>query len=149
FIGISLGLIGGGGSFLTGPVLVYPCSLDAVLAMPYSRLMVGAMSDVGALFSFKKRSVRLKNAIVFGIPSLAALLLTREYILPAIPQHVLTIGSYTVNKNILLMLLFAVLMSVASYSMIKKDRQKNEEALQNQSLHYLQILLQGIFIGVI
>jgi Predicted permeases len=149
FIGISLGLIGGGGSILTVPVLVYLFSLDAVLATAYSLFIVGATSVVGSLSYFKKGLVNIKTAIVFGIPSIAAIFLTREYILPAIPQHVFTIGSYTVTKNILLMLLFAVLMIVASYSMIKKDRQKNEEALQNQSLHYLQILLQGIFIGVI
>jgi len=149
FIGISLGLIGGGGSILTVPVLVYLFSLDAVLATAYSLFIVGATSVVGSLSYFKKGLVNIKTAIVFGIPSIAAIFLTREYILPAIPQHVFTIGSYTVTKNILLMLLFAVLMIVASYSMIKKDRQRNEEALQNQSLHYLQILLQGIFIGVI
>lgn len=149
FIGISLGLIGGGGSILTVPVLVYLFSLDAVLATAYSLFIVGATSVVGSLSYFKKGLVNIKTAIIFGIPSIAAIFLTREYILPAIPQHVFTIGSYTVTKNILLMLLFAVLMIVASYSMIKKDRQKNEEALQNQSLHYLQILLQGIFIGVI
>ncbi|SEH63228.1 hypothetical protein SAMN02927937_00579 [Paenimyroides aquimaris] len=149
FIGISLGLIGGGGSILTVPVLVYLFSLDAVLATAYSLFIVGSTSVVGSFSYFKKGLVNIKTAIVFGIPSIAAIFLTREYLLPAIPQDVFTIGSYTVTKNMLLMLLFAVLMIVTSYSMIKKERQKNEEALQKQPLNYLQILLQGIFIGVI
>src|SRR5690606_32611730 len=149
FIGISLGLIGGGGSILSVPVLVYRFCLDAVLATASSLFIVGSTSVVGSFSYFTKGLVNIKTAIVFGIPSIAAIFLTREYLLPAIPQDVFTIGSYTVTKNMLLMLLFAVLMIVTSYSMIKKERQKNEEALQKQPLNYLQILLQGIFIGVI
>jgi len=149
FIGISLGLIGGGGSILTVPVLVYLFKLDAALATAYSLFIVGSTSVVGSLSYFKKRLVNIKTAIVFGIPSMAAIFLTREYIFPAIPQNVFSVGSYIITKNILVMLLFAVLMIAASYSMIKKDEQENDEALQKQSFNYLQILMQGIFIGVI
>ncbi len=149
FIGISLGLIGGGGSILTVPVLVYLFSLDAVLATAYSLFIVGSTSVVGSFSYFKKGLVNIKTAIVFGIPSIAAIFLTREYLLPAIPQNVFTIGSYTVTKNMLLMLLFAILMIAASYSMIKKHGQTNNEALQKQQFNYFQIFLQGIFIGVV
>ncbi|MET6999894.1 sulfite exporter TauE/SafE family protein [Chitinophaga defluvii] len=150
FIGISLGLIGGGGSILTVPVLVYLFNLDAVLATAYSLFIVGSTSIVGSFSYFKKGLVSIKTAIVFGIPSIAAIFLTREYILTAIPQDVFTVGSYTITKDILLMLLFAALMIAASYSMIKKDNGgTNDEALQKPSFDYLQILLQGIFIGVI
>lgn len=149
FIGISLGLIGGGGSILTVPVLVYLFSLDAVLATAYSLFIVGSTSVVGSLSYFKKGLVNIKTAIVFGIPSIAAIFLTREYLLPAIPQDVFTIGSYTITKNMLLMLLFAILMIAASYSMIRKDGQANDGATQKQQFNYFQILLQGIFIGVV
>ena len=104
FIGIALGLIGGGGSILTVPVLVYLFSLDAVLATAYSLFIVGATSVVGSFSYFKKGLVNIKTAIVFGIPSIAAIFLTREYLLPAIPQEIFTIGSYTITKNIFLML---------------------------------------------
>jgi len=149
FIGISLGLIGGGGSILTVPVLVYLFSLDAVLATAYSLFIVGSTSVVGSFSYFKKGLVNIKTAIVFGIPSIAAIFLTREYLLPAIPQDVFTIGSYTITKNMLLMLLFAILMIAASYSMIRKDGQANDGATQKQQFNYFQILLQGIFIGVV
>ncbi|MDX3913891.1 MAG: sulfite exporter TauE/SafE family protein [Pseudosphingobacterium sp.] len=149
FIGISLGLIGGGGSILTVPVLVYLFSLDTVLATAYSLFIVGSTSVVGSFSYFKKGLVNIKTAIVFGIPSIAAIFLTRQYLLPAIPQHVFTIRSFTVTKNMLLMLLFAILMIAASYSMIKKDGQANDETLQKQPFNYFQIFLQGIFIGVI
>ncbi len=149
FIGISLGLIGGGGSILTVPVLVYLFSLDAVLATVYSLFIVGSTSVVGSLSYFKKGLVNIKTAIVFGIPSIAAIFLTREYLLPAIPQTAFIIGGFTVTKSMLLMLLFAILMVAASYSMIRKSGQVNDEALQKQEFNYFQILLQGIFIGVI
>lgn len=149
FIGISLGLIGGGGSILTVPVLVYLFSLDAVLATAYSLFIVGSTSVVGSFSYFKKGLVSIKTALVFGIPSIVSIFLTREYVLPAIPQEVFTIGNYTITKNMLLMLLFAILMIAASYSMIKKIRKEDDEALQKQQFNYLQILLQGIFIGVI
>lgn len=149
FIGIALGLIGGGGSILTVPVLVYLFSLDAVLATAYSLFIVGATSVVGSFSYFKKGLVNIKTAIVFGIPSIAAIFLTREYLLPAIPQEIFTIGSYTITKNIFLMLLFAVLMVAASYSMIKEEKQTNDEALQNRQFNYWEILFQGIMVGAI
>ncbi|AEA44988.1 sulfite exporter TauE/SafE family protein [Fluviicola taffensis] len=149
FIGISLGLIGGGGSILTVPVLVYLFGLDTILATAYSLFIVGSTSAVGSFSYFKKGLVSIKTAIVFGIPSIAAIFLTRRYILPAIPQDVFTIGSFTVTKDILLMLLFAVLMVAASYSMIKKNQQTSEEIPSQQTFNYFQILLQGVFIGTI
>ena len=118
FIGIALGLIGGGGSILTVPVLVYLFSIDAVLATAYSLFIVGTTSLVGSFSYFKKGLVNIKTAAVFGIPSIISVFLTRAYIVPAIPQEIFRVGNFTVTKSILLMLLFAVLMVFASYSMI-------------------------------
>lgn len=149
-IGISLGLIGGGGSILTVPVLVYLFNLDVVLATVYSLFIVGSTSAVGSFSYFKKGLVNIKTAIVFGMPSIAAIFLTRQYVLPAIPQNVFTVGTHTLTRNILLMLLFAILMITASYSMIKKHtRLANDKTQQKQSPGYLHILMQGIFIGMI
>lgn len=149
FIGISLGLIGGGGSILTVPVLVYLFNLDAVLATVYSLFIVGSTSVVGSLSYFKRGLVDIKTAIVFGIPSIASIFFTRQYLLPAIPQDIFTVGGYLLTKNILLLLLFAMLMIAASYSMIKKNQLEDDAAQQKHSFSYPQIFLQGIFIGVI
>jgi uncharacterized membrane protein YfcA len=92
-IGISLGLIGGGGSILTVPVLVYLFSVDAVLATAYSLFIVGLTSAVGSFSYFKKDLVNIRTAIIFGIPSIIAVFSTRAYIMPAIPDEILTIGS--------------------------------------------------------
>lgn len=148
-IGISLGLIGGGGSILTVPVLVYLFSLDAELATSYSLFIVGATSMVGALSYFKKGLVNIKTAIVFGIPSVAAIFLTRAYLLPAVPSELFALNGYTITKNMLLMLLFAILMIAASYHMIKKGRRVSDVTADNQNFNYFLILLQGIATGVI
>ncbi len=149
FIGIALGLIGGGGSILTVPVLVYLFSIDAVLATAYSLFIVGTTSVVGSFSYFKKGLVNIKTAVVFGIPSIAAVFLTRAFIVPSIPQEVFSIGNFTVTKSILLMLLFAVLMIFASYSMIKKDKLATEETPQQQQFNYPLILVEGTVVGIL
>lgn len=149
FIGVALGLIGGGGSILTVPVLVYLFSVEAVAATAYSLFIVGTTSAVGSFSYFKKGLVNIKTAIVFGIPSIAAVFLTRAFIVPAIPQEIFSIGNFTVTKSILLMLLFAVLMIFASYSMIKKDKPVTEETPQKQKFNYPLILVEGTVVGIL
>lgn len=149
FIGVALGLIGGGGSILTVPVLVYLFSIDAVLATAYSLFIVGTTSVVGSFSYFKKGLVNIKTAIVFGIPSIISVFLTRAYIVPAIPQEIFSIGDFTVTKSIFLMLLFAVLMIFASYSMIKKDKPITEDTQQKQQFNYQLILIEGILVGML
>ena len=150
FIGIALGLIGGGGSILTVPVLVYLFSIDAVLATAYSLFIVGTTSVVGSFSYFKKGLVNIKTAVVFGIPSIISVFLTRAYIVPAIPQEIFSIGNFTVTKSILLMLLFAVLMIFASFSMIKKDKPITKETPpKQQQFNYPLILVEGTVVGIL
>lgn len=148
-IGISLGLIGGGGSILTVPVLVYLFKIDAVLATTYSLFIVGLTSAIGSYSYFKKQLVNIKTAIVFGIPSIVAVFLTRAFIVPAIPSNIGTIGNLLVTKSILLMILFAVLMIAASYSMIKKQKKAIEITSEKQQFNYPMILLEGAIVGVL
>jgi uncharacterized membrane protein YfcA len=151
-IGISLGLIGGGGSILTVPVLVYLFSVDAVSATAYSLFIVGLTSAVGSLTYFQKGLVNVKTSIVFGIPSIAAVFATRAWIVPAIPKEVFHVGEFVVTKSLLLMLLFAILMIAASYSMIKKDKTPKTDTTnqpETQQFNYPLILLEGSVVGVL
>lgn len=148
-IGVTLGLIGGGGSILTVPVLVYLLGVDAVAATAYSLFIVGATSAVGSADYFKKGLVNIRTAIIFGIPSIIAVFLTRAYIVPAIPDEVFSVGGFKVTKSILLMLLFAILMIAASYSMIKKDKPKTGEKPGVQKFNYPLILIEGAVVGVL
>lgn len=146
-IGISLGLIGGGGSILTVPVLVYLFHVNPVLATTYSLFIVGSTSVVGSVSYFKKGLVNLKMAVIFGIPSILAVFLTRTFVIPAIPNEVFSIGNFTVTKSILLLLLFAFLMMVASHKMIRKCPDCNEDETKIPELNFRLIFFQGTLVG--
>ncbi len=148
-IGISLGLIGSGGSILTVPVLVYLFAVDAVAATSYSLFIVGFTAAIGSVGYFKKGLVNIKTALVFGAPSIVAVFLTRAYIVPAIPKEVFHVGDFIVTKSILMMLLFAILMVAASYSMIKKVKVIKEEDEGPQKFNYPVILLEGAVVGLV
>lgn len=149
FIGIALGLIGGGGSILTVPVLVYLFKIDAVLATAYSLFIVGTTSAIGSFSYFIKGLVNIRTAVVFGVPSIIAVYVTRAYIIPAIPDEILRVGGFAVSKSIMLMLLFAVLMIFASFSMIRKEKQPDEEITQKQQFNYPLILVEGSLVGIL
>jgi uncharacterized protein len=149
-IGISLGLIGGGGSILTVPVLVYLFGIEPVLATSYSLFIVGSTSLIGALPKYKQGFVNLKTALIFGVPSIAAVFATRKFIVPAIPTVVFQIGSFEVTKNLLMMMIFAVLMVFASISMIRSKEKKEDNGKdEKQTFNYPLILLEGAIVGTL
>ena len=147
FIGIVLGLMGGGGSILTIPVLVYLFAIEPVTATSYSLFVVGMTSSIGVVPYFRKGLVKVKTAMAFGIPSILAVSFTRAIIVPAIPDHITTIGNSAVTKNLLMMLLFAILMVAASYSMIKKRKTDTAANHRNARLNYPLIATQGLAVG--
>ena len=69
-VGVSLGLIGGGGSILTVPILVYLIGINPVLATSYSLFIVGATSLIGAFINYKRGYVNIKTALLFGLSSI-------------------------------------------------------------------------------
>jgi len=148
-IGVSLGLIGGGGSILTVPVLVYLFAVDAVAATAYSLFIVGLTSAVGSVSYFRKGLVNVKTAVIFGIPSIIAVFMTRAFIVPAIPSELFTVGNLVATKSHMLMLLFAVIMIAASYSMIRKVKAKSPEPTGPQKFNYPLIVLEGAIVGLI
>lgn len=149
-IGISLGLIGGGGSILTVPVLVYLFGVEPMMATAYSLFIVGLSSLVGAFPKYKQGLISLKTAIVFGVPSIAAVFATRKFIIPAIPKEVFQVGNIIVTKSILMMVLFAILMVAASVSMIRDKKSTNNNWQdQEQIFNYPMIILEGAIVGVL
>lgn len=149
-IGLSLGLIGGGGSILTVPVLVYLFGVNPVLGTAYSLFIVGATSAVGSVSYFRRSLVDVRTAVVFGIPSIVSVFLTRAYIIPAIPQEILRVGGFVLDKSMFLMLLFAVLMLAASISMIRPGGKRESKADNGRKFGrfpYLLILIEGAVVG--
>jgi uncharacterized membrane protein YfcA len=149
-IGLSLGLIGGGGSILTVPVLVYLFSVDPVQATAYSLFIVGLTSAVGAYPKYKEGLVNVKTALIFGAPSIAMVFLTRKWIVPNIPTEIFTLGSFVLTKSLLIMLLFAILMVAASFSMIKDSKKKSTgDAKSATSFNYPLIVAEGAVVGLL
>lgn len=144
-IGVTLGLMGGGGSILTVPVLVYLFGVEPVLATAYSLFVVGVSSFMGAIPRLKQGLAHVKTAVVFGIPSLTAVFLTRKFLVPAIPDELFEVNGFLVTRSVFLMLFFSLLMILASFSMIR-DAKKREETV-SEKLNYPLILLLGLLEG--
>lgn len=159
-MGLSLGLIGGGGSILTVPILVYLFQVDAVLATAYSLFIVGLTSLVGSVSHVKLGNIHWRTAIVFGIPSIISVFLTRSYLVPRIPDPIFTLGqdpsggaAFVMTKAVGLMVLFAIIMVMAAYSMIKPS---NKSAVASgvstdvePQFNYPLILAEGAIVGVV
>ena len=149
-IGITLGLIGGGGSILTVPVLVYLLNYEPVTATAYSLFVVGASALVGGIKNHRLGLVNLKTAAIFAVPSLTAVFLTRRFLVPAIPEKLFSIGSFEVDKGFAIMVFFALIMLVAAISMIKNgSRETVEEAESEPSYNFPLIFLEGLGVGLV
>lgn len=148
-VGISLGLIGSGGSILTVPILVYIMGVEPVISTAYSLFIVGSAALVGGIQSAIQKKVDFKTVLIFGLPSIAAVYATRLWLVPVIPKEIVTLGSFVLTKPIAIMLLFAVVMILASISMIRPGKQKVTEENLPLQYNYTLILLEGALVGVL
>ena len=146
-VGVSLGLIGSGGSILTVPILVYILTVNPVLATAYSLFVVGSTALVGGLRNAFNKNVDFSIVWIFGIPSLIAAYLVRAFVIPAIPDVVFSAGTVSVTKSLLLMVLFAVVMLTASVRMIKSENSGTITA--NIDVSYSKLVVLGVLIGVL
>jgi uncharacterized membrane protein YfcA len=149
-IGISLGMVGSGGSILTVPVLVYLMGVSPSLATTCSLFIVGTTSLVGGLRAYSKNQVDFESITEFGIPSIFSIFITRHYILPSLPDTFFSIGNLIVTKELFLMVVFALLMLLASFSMIKN--QKNNLQIINQERrknNVWPLVIFGILVGFV
>ena len=144
-VGLVLGLIGGGGSILTVPVLVYLLKVDAEMATAYSLFVVGISAAFGAVQNYRNGLVDMKTGIVFALPSLAAVYATRRWMIPAIPDSFDIVG-LPLTKSLLIMVLFAILMIAASVSMIRGRKESKEETGQ---ANWWLVPIEGVAVGVL
>lgn len=145
-VGVVLGLLGGGGSILSIPILVYLFHVEPVIASAYSLFIVGVTSLVGAVPKYREHLVNLKTGILFGIPSIVAIFSTRKWIVPAIPDIIFQTSSFTLSKRGLLLGLFALLMIIASFSLITK---KKEIRSENHRFRFFLVVVEGALIGLL
>lgn len=144
-IGLILGLLGGGGSILSIPILVYLFHIEPVKASAYSLFIVGITSLIGAIPKYKDHLVNIRTGLLFGIPSILSIFVTRKWIVASLPEVILQIDSYILSKRIFLLGLFAVLMILASISMIRNKR----EPVQKQQYRSFLLIIEGTLIGLL
>lgn len=148
FIGVTLGLIGSGGSILTVPILVYVVGIDPLIATAYSLFIVGSTSAVGSIRNALDKNVNFKIVLLFGIPSLLAVFFTRSQLLPLLPDAFTLSNNVSISKSKLIMIVFAIVMFAASSKMIKKPRQKNLSSNQIVT-SATPLITQGLLIGTV
>jgi uncharacterized protein len=133
-VGISLGLLGGGGSILTVPLLAYVAGLDAKHAIATSLLVVSVTSAVGAISHARAGRVHWRTGLVFGVAGMAGAY-TGGLLAHSIPGTVLLVG-------------FAVIMIATAVAMLRgrKDVSLGEAP---RSLPACKVVLQGMAVGLV
>jgi hypothetical protein len=147
FIGLTLGTIGAGGAILTITVLVYILGFSPIEATTYSLVIVGISAFVGLIDYFRKGLVDVKKGLFFSFPAFVMVFIMRKYVLPSLPEVIYQSSSFTLSKDLLVMVIFALLMIGASYSMIVSRKTAIE--LTKQEVNYWIIFLEGLIVGAL
>ena len=144
-IGVTLGLIGGGGSILTVPILVYLFGMKPEMATSYSLFIVGITALFGTYRHYIIGNLNVKIALTFAIPSVLSLLLVRKFLLPIVPDILFSINDFVITKQNLIMIIFSFLMISASFSMIKSSKSESKF----EKIKYKNLFLIGILVGFV
>ena len=144
-IGISVGLIGGGGSILAVPVLAYLFGLDEKVATAYSLFIVGAAAFVGGLRQSKNKNVDWRTTVVFGVPALAGVWLVRHYVVPTLPDVLFAVDGFEFTRRMGMFGLFSVLMVLAAWSMLSSKERRGGTG--DVAFNYPLILVEGLIVG--
>ncbi|SDH79744.1 sulfite exporter TauE/SafE family protein [Winogradskyella thalassocola] len=149
-VGLVLGLIGGGGSILTVPILVYFLGFSPIVATGYSLFIVGSTALVGTLRNIKKNTIDFKTAIIFALPSILTVFMVRRIVIPNLPEVLFSIGDFSLTNSLFIMLLFAIIMLLAGWSMVKSKVINSDKVINNfDNTHYFAIGTQAIGIGAL
>ena len=147
-IGLSLGLIGAGGSILTIPVFVYVLKKDPLSSGVYSMFVVGTSALAGSIQSMFNKLVDFKTTLAFGIPSVVGVLIARKLIFPSIPEQLFFTESFIISKEVAFMLCLAGLMFLSAFRMLKPAMSGTQLATVEQPAMTL-LLLRGLLVGIL
>jgi uncharacterized membrane protein YfcA len=148
-VGISLGLIGSGGSILTVPILVYVMGVMPATATAYSLFVVGSSALVGGVQRAINKQVAMKTVFIYGIPSLLAVYFTRRILVPAIPDVIFSNNGFVISKSMFLMSLFAVVMILAALSMIRSKKTGVAMEMDGVPFNYPMMITASILEGIL
>ena len=143
-IGLSLGLIGAGGSILTVPVLVYLAGIPPALATAYSLFIVGTTSLYGGSLSLYRKETDLRTAAMFAIPGIITIYATRKFLLPLVPEVWFETSNFVLNKSNGIMLLFSLLMLIAGWAMLQPAVQTQKHGINRAAM-----MATGALVGIV
>lgn len=146
-IGVVLGLIGAGGSILTVPIFVYVLDVKPVLATAYSLFVVGIAALFGTIKNAKGNLVEYKTGFVFAIPAFIGVYIARRFLLDFIPNVIFKLGDFSLTKDMGIMMFFALIMILASYFMIKDQKEQNINKKFSNNIYIL--IIEGFIVGVL
>ncbi len=146
-MGVSLGLLGGGGSILTVPILTYIFSIPAVDATCYSLFIVGLAAGFGAFGKYREGLIDFQIGATFAVPGFLGVFFARAYLIPALPESLFSLGSIEVTKDVLIMLVFAIMMILASVSMIRGRKEVEFSKKTTAKKNYPLIAIEGLVVG--
>ncbi|MGF1589110.1 MAG: sulfite exporter TauE/SafE family protein [Pleurocapsa sp.] len=143
-IGLSLGVIGGGGSILAVPILVYVFGLPAKTAIAMSLVIVGFVSLIGVIPHWRQGNVNLKTAIGFTPPAMLGAFLGAR------------LAAFPFISDTFQLVCFAVIMLVASYFMIRQPEPSLNDHVElsvpqkpQPKYPWLAITLEGLAVGIL
>lgn len=145
-VGFVMGFIGSGGSILCVPIFVYLFGMNSLEATTLSLFSVGTTSLTGAIVNIVKKKIHLKNALLFGIPSVVSVILVRKFVIPHLPEVFFHIGSFEITKHFFLLFIFAVLMI---FSAIRMIRPGNSVSHSHSGFQAELLIVQGFGVGII
>jgi len=149
-IGVILSLIGGGGSMLSMPILVYIFSLDVVTASSYSLFIVGTTSLFGAWLKQKEQWIDIRSGMIFLACSAVAIFSARKWIVPGIPAELFLFNSVMLSRRLLMVGVFAFLAIVSSVAiLLKSDMQSQRPGPTKLKLLVPTGFCTGILVGFV
>ncbi len=122
--------------------------VEPVLSSAYSLFVVGCSASIGAVNRYRHKQLSLLTAVYFGLPSVAAIFLTRRILVPKIPDVLFTIGQTSFSKGAGVLVLFAILMVFSAVRMIRSGNGKIVE-IDEKPVSYLLLGFQGAFVGLL
>jgi len=144
-IGFSLGLIGGGGSILTVPVLVFFFDIEPAMATTYSLFVVGLAAIAGSINHYRMHNISYKTVLLFGIPSVIILFIMRHWLLKMMPSIIFRSDKFVVTKSSFILAMFAALMLIAGWTMIRQRTYAPSKEKQS----FTRLILQGAITGAV
>lgn len=148
-VGIILGLLGAGGSILMVPILAYLFHVPAVQATAYSLFVVGLVALLGAVSNIRQGFVDFRVGLIFATPALTTVFLTRKYVVPALPEIIYSGAAFTLTKDMLILMVFAIVMIWAAFSMLRPKKIVTTEQKSIKDLNFFGIALEGLVVGFI